>query len=116
MRRKGLGATLLAAIALSAVVIALVIYTHFASQITTIEATALFEATVGALLVLTVLGTITYSRRESTTISQTVIIQEGRTLGEPATGPTCPSCGHRFKSLSLEGELVKCPYCGSEVK
>jgi len=48
--------------------------------------------------------------------SGVVIIQEGRFPGETKDGVVCPSCGRRFKhTVTVEDELVKCPFCGSEV-
>lgn len=78
----------------------------------------LWQYVLIAIIVLVLLGTLySISRpRRKTTTTQVLVIQEGRLPGEPVNGMVCPTCGRKFKhTVVFEEEVVKCPYCGSEV-
>jgi len=74
-----------------------------------------FVFLLAIVLMILVALSIDRSRRRKPN-SGVVIIQEGRFPGEATNGIVCPSCRRRFKhTMTIEDELVKCPYCGSEV-
>ncbi len=68
---------------------------------------------VVAMLLIALYFDRSWRRRATPTI---VVIQEGRLPGEPKNGLICPSCGRKFKhTITVEEELVKCPFCGNEI-
>jgi hypothetical protein len=77
----------------------------------------LWQYVLIAIIVLVLLGILySISRPRIKTTTQVVVIQEGRLPGEPVDGVVCPTCGRRFKhTIVFVEEVVKCPYCGSEV-
>lgn len=77
----------------------------------------LWEYALVAIIALVVLGFLYSIRRPRRKMAaQVVVIQQGRLPGEPANGMVCQTCGHKFKhTIMFEEEVVKCPYCGSEV-
>jgi rRNA maturation endonuclease Nob1 len=77
----------------------------------------LWEYALVAIAVLVLLGFLySVSRPRRKIAAQVVVIREGKLLGEPANGMVCPTCGRKFKhTIMFDEEIVKCPYCGSEV-
>lgn len=72
------------------------------------------------LLLLLVALPVAYSsrrrRRRTERTRGVVVIQEGRFPGETGSSQTCPSCMQKFKTTAVfEGELLKCPYCGTVI-
>ena len=55
--------------------------------------------------------------RHKKPVSSVVVIQEGRFPGEAKGGVICPRCGRKFKhTITVDEELIKCPFCGSEIE
>ena len=79
--------------------------------------TATLLILLGAIILL-LAGMIDLKRkRQRKEPSMSVIIQEGRLPGENLASIVCTNCGRRFKlTMTFEGELLKCPYCGSVVR
>ncbi len=81
-----------------------------------VDTLQIFLGLVIILMVVGVLYAATKRRRKPT--AAVVVIREGRLPGEPeaGTGIICRNCGRRFRHIvTFQDEVVKCPYCGSEV-
>jgi len=70
-----------------------------------------------AIVLLIIMALYSNRGRRRRPTPSVVVIQEGRFPGEAKDGVVCPRCGRRFKHIiTVDEELLKCPYCGSEIE